>query len=232
MLPADYPGQPFDLAPGVSCATGNGCQTGVCFEDSNTCARSCLADRDCADGEVCWAVWSGDDVMVGLHLCIGGDLTTYKAEGSACASGTECNSGLCAGRCDNGAPCNQNGNCAAGTCNGSCVAHCRSNADCASEAAGSAAPQSCGPWPTRIDDSGMGAWVTSCLPKYFNGTGADASACASHEDCRSDWCIDAICTTPCGISDDCTGALQGRHCLPVSFVDDRGEAISSLPFCL
>ncbi len=222
-LDATYPGQPFDMAPGSSCAAGNGCQTSVCYSTTQECARACIAGRDCASGEVCWAVTNSLGDMLGYHLCTSSDTTTYTVSGGACNDNFECDSGLCVGTCDDGAPCNATANCSSGVCNGTCRDHCRSNADCS-------ITQSCNPWPT-VTGFTFSGWVPTCLPKFYAGTQNDGSSCAQDADCASDWCIGSICTTPCAITADCTGGLSGTMCTPMSFVDSAGTPVYSMAFC-
>jgi hypothetical protein len=223
MLPSTFPGQPFTQAPGASCSSGNACQTSVCFSESGECARGCAANRDCAAGEVCYALMYATGVNTGEDFCFPSDTTTYKPVDAACSDTQECDSGLCEGKCANGALCNTSGDCASGTCVGTCRDHCRSNADCK-------ATEACNPWPTKAGTPGSG-WVPSCSPKYYSGTKLDGAACAADSECNSDWCVGSICTTPCAIKADCTGALAGKSCQAVGFVDANDNPVYSLAFC-
>ena len=220
MLSSTYPGQPFNQAP---CASGNACQTSVCFTDVNECARACAANRDCNAGEVCYALVDSAGANSGWDFCFGSDTTTYKAVGLACNNAVECDSGLCEGTCSDGKLCNKNTDCASGTCTGKCRDHCRSNADCKST-------EACNPWPTTIGTPNSG-WVPTCSPKYYSGTKTDGSACTDDSECKSDWCVGSICSTPCAIKADCTGGLAGKNCEALSFVDSSNNPVYSLAFC-
>ncbi|MBI3180139.1 MAG: hypothetical protein HYZ27_10785, partial [Deltaproteobacteria bacterium] len=208
-LSSTYPGQPFDMAPGASCSSRNGCQTSVCY--TSGCARQCAANRDCAASEVCYALPNGN--LEGMqHHCFYSDTVNYGPTGGSCGDSAECDTGVGTGECWEGGACGLAADCLFG-CEGTCRDHCRSNADCA-------AGQSCNPWP--MDVFTPQNFVPVCLPKYFNGTQADGTSCSSDGNCASDWCIGGICTTPCAINADCTGALAGRFCEPLSFVDSSG----------
>ncbi len=226
---ADFPGVPFTLAPGSDCSSGNACQTSICYSDSQECARACLANRDCDTGDVCYAVWADDgSVTLGDHLCYYSDTENYLAAGAICSSGLECDSGLCAGTCSQGGTaCNSDLDCDANdTCSGTCVDHCRSNSDCSSTDA-------CTPWPTLTDANGSySGWVPACLPKYYNGTQANGTTCSDHSDCKSDWCVSGICTSPCGITADCTGSLAGKACKLVTFTNSNNQPSYAMTFCL
>ncbi len=218
-LASDYPGQPFDLAPGAACASRNGCQTSVCY--ASGCAHQCAANRDCAANEVCYALPAAS--LPGTqHHCFYSDTVNFLPTGAACADSAECDTGVCVGECWEGGACGFVLDCLLG-CEGTCRDHCRSNADCA-------VGQSCNPWP--MDVFTPASFVPICLPKYFSGTQADGTSCSADGNCASDWCVGGICTTPCGISADCTGALAGTFCEPLSFVDDTGTPVYAMAFCL
>ncbi len=223
-MSSTYPGLPFDQAPGASCADHNGCQTSVCYSDTHTCARACLANRDCNAGEVCYSLIDEDGAAMGYDLCFDSDTSAYKAAGVACAQNWECDSGLCVGTCANGSPCNGSADCGGQACTGTCRDHCRSNSDCPSS-------QSCNPWATVIATPKSG-WVATCMPKFFTGTQADGTSCTEDANCASDWCIGGICTTPCAIKADCTGALANKQCKPITFVDQSDNPVYALGFCL
>jgi hypothetical protein len=70
------------------------------------------------------------------------------------------------------------------------------------------------------------------MPKYYDGSQADGTACSQDSDCASDWCVQSTCTTPCAITADCTGALAGKLCEPITFVDSNQDPVYSLSFCL
>jgi hypothetical protein len=211
VLDAATPGYPFDLLPGESCADGGGCQSGACDAETLLCVRACQADRDCGGNEICWAEHDEGGRMTGRNLCTAKTAVGPLPDGSDCHDSIACDSGLCLGFClgGYGDPCNSNADCFTGECSGTCRNHCRSAADCYSV-------ESCNPWPTRLGDD-PGAYVKSCDGRLYFGTAPDASACDAHAECASDWCVGGICTTPCAIDDDCTGALATRHCQPRIF---------------
>ena len=201
-------GYPFTTAPGGSCTDeSNSCQTNICL-GSNTCARTCLADRDCGYSEVCWAehyfadTVEQETIMTGSHYCMASELENYKYAGESCTDNYECDSGLCSGVC---------------------LDHCRSNADCY-------AGEACN--PMTLDSANDEMIVPVCTAKYGDGTLADGAACTSYTECASDWCIRNICTTMCDISEDCTGNLSSAYCDPITFVDDSDVEDYSLSFCL
>ncbi|MBI5510446.1 MAG: hypothetical protein HY903_16945 [Deltaproteobacteria bacterium] len=222
MLPASTPGQPFDQAPGASCAAGNRCQTGVCDSTTNTCVRSCAANRDCDAGEVCYAVIGTNNANTGEQFCYYSNTTDWAATGAECNNAYECDSGLCVGSCTNGDACNSNTDCTSGTCTGVCSDHCRSNADCATT-------EACNPWAL---DAVLGEnLVPVCTPKYYTGAQTDGSSCTTHSVCKSDWCVGGICTTPCAIKADCAGPLASKSCEPVTFNDTSGNPLYTMAFC-
>jgi len=223
LLNASTPGQPFDMAPGDDCTLRNGCQTGNCFADTN-CARSCGANRDCSVGDVCYAAMDSSGVHTAEHLCFDSDLANYAAVGEYCNNSVECDSGLCVGTCGilGIRDCNSSKDCSLlSLCHGTCANHCRSNADCPTG-------EACNPWATTA--SYFEGVVTVCTTKFFNGTATYGASCTSSSQCASDWCVGGICTTPCGTSADCTGALSQRKCTPLTFMDN-GEPLYSLTFC-
>lgn len=215
-LPASTPGQPFDQAPGTSCASHNGCQTGTC-NSSQMCARSCSANRDCDAGEVCYAINNE-------HFCYYSDISEYQAVGESCSSDVQCDSGVCKGECGSGSACNSSSNCGLfDSCSGTCRDHCRSNSDCSIS-------EACNPWPMNV--ASASGWIMVCTAKYFDGSQSDGTTCTDDGECASDWCVSGLCTTPCAISADCTGPLAGKSCTPRSFSDSNGDAIYSFSFCL
>lgn len=222
---SSYPGHGFTQLPGAACsASNNKCQTSTCFSETNTCARACLANRDCNSGEVCYAEWLEVGTS-GNHFCYGSDLANYRAAGASCNEGWECDSGLCGGTCNDGTTCNSSDDCTTGVCTGSCMDHCRSNSDCPSGDA-------CAPFPTYYSaNTGYGGYVPACMDKYYTGTAANGASCSSHSQCGSDWCVGGICTTPCGTKADCTGALSTTSCQLRSFVDSGGDPVYAMSFC-
>ncbi len=223
-LASTTPGHGFTQAPGASCASGNDCQTGVCMGDQ-TCARACLADRDCDADEVCYGEWADAETVTGYHLCYFSDPVAYTPAGGACNNGLECDSGVCVGTCDNGSLCNSDAECFFGSCVGTCADHCRSNADCGSGDA-------CAPWPMVVTyDNTYSSFVPVCMDKVYSGTQADGTACTSDGQCQSDWCQGGICTTPCGTSADCTGGLAGKKCTLRTFSDDTASITYAMSFC-
>jgi len=220
-LSSTWPGQPFTLSAGSSCASQNACQTSVCSADL-TCGRSCQADRDCNAGEGCWALPDGDGVLTGYHYCYPSDPANFKVAGQWCSEHAECDSGICAGYCDDGRACRVNADCGlnGGTCSPTCVSHCRDNSDCGSG-------DGCIPFPVKNLNSG---WSSVCMPKFFNGTQTDGTTCSVHSDCTSDWCVSGICTQPCGVPGDCAG-VPGTTCKPYEL--RNGVAVMyRLPFCV
>jgi hypothetical protein len=222
-LPASTPGQAFTQAPGTSCASANHCQTGVCDGD-DLCARGCRADRDCDSGEVCYAEWLSYDENNGEHFCYFSDTFSYLPSGAECASGAECDSGVCAGFCDDGYACNSDSDCPYGACAGNCMDHCRSNVDCSSA-------EACSPWP-MLTGAVYASWVPVCMDKLYTGSQAHGTSCSNDSQCLSDWCVEGICTMPCGITADCTGGLAGKKCEATSFTDSYGDPMFAMSFCL
>jgi hypothetical protein len=225
MLPAEYPGQPFSQRPGGSCASGNVCQTSICYDSYDRyheCARGCAADRDCEANECCQAM-ALNSAYSGYHVCLTSDPTNFKLAGEACGQASECDSGLCVGECSDGKSCNRSGDCASGNCAGICRDHCRANADCGAGLA-------CHPWPTKVAPA-KSSWVPACTPRRYNGAQNDGVACTQDSQCKSDWCIANICTTPCAITADCTGSLTGKKCEVTIFADDSSNPVHSMAFC-
>ncbi|MEL6544284.1 MAG: hypothetical protein AAFQ82_06635, partial [Myxococcota bacterium] len=225
-VPQTTAGSPFTTAPAGACtATGNGCQTSFC-QSSGTCARGCMANRDCNTGEVCFAVVDGDNISSGYHACVASDTATYKAAGEACSANLECDSGVCTGFCsNNGNPCDNSGDCGiGGTCQGACANHCRTNGDCSSN-------QTCLPWATKREGSSNSDWTPVCR-SGTGGSRTNGASCASDNDCASWWCVGGTCTEPCGSNADCTGTLSNKSCGPVTFTDGGGQPVYSMSFCV
>jgi hypothetical protein len=182
-----------------------------------------MADRDCEAGNVCYAYWYDLDTFAGLHLCAASD-PRYGAAGDACGNGAECDSGVCAGTCSTtDVACNTGTDCDSGVCTGTCREHCRSQTDCGSA-------EVCTLWPMETGATASG-FVPVCGAREGSGSGALGSACTSASQCRSEWCISGVCTTPCGTSDDCA-SISGTACEVVSFVDASATPVYAGAFCL
>lgn len=210
------PGQPFTSAPGAACSTANNsCQTSVCLP-GGACARSCMSNGDCNGGEVCRADGSGN------HYCV---TSTLSGAGTSCSSNSQCDSGVCTGRCSGtNTPCDSSSDCGGTSCQGTCANQCRSNDDCVSG-------QTCLPWAVQrggIDRD----WILTCQSGTSPGNQPNGSSCSVNSDCDSWWCIDEICTEPCGSNLDCTGGLASRDCGPVRFEDAQAQPVYSLAFCV
>ena len=214
------PGYPFTQMPGASCATANECVTGACDSTDQTCAAGCVANRDCGAGQVCYAGYTDG---VGDNLCDVSDTSRWLPVGSDCINGDECDSGICSGGCGfTGSLCNNNSECTFG-CSGTCLDHCRNNADCLSG-------EVCNLWPMDTADSAnLGAFVPVCMAKQFQGATADGGTCTADADCTSEWCIAGKCTTLCGTTADCSG-IASTTCALFTF-EDNGTPVFSAGFC-
>lgn len=185
-LGASAPGYPFTTPPGGACTeTDNACQTGVCNSDSQSCVVMCMADRDCASGEVCYA-YAVDDGY--LHVCWASDTTTYAATGESCTTHDDCDSGVCA--------------------DGVCANHCRTFGDCASGTACNYYPMSGTSGWTPVCTSGAGGSASlgatcsndnECASTWCLD-GLCTTPCATRDDCGDLDCIQVNFSSPTAIA--------------------------------
>lgn len=100
---------PVPLPLGASCGFGQSCGDGVC--NDGVCGE-CLADTDCADGEVCGQAFHVPGLLDAHTACVA---EGSRAVGEPCDGADECASGACGGQvcgecqdaslCDGGATC-------------------------------------------------------------------------------------------------------------------------------
>jgi Cys-rich repeat protein len=130
-----------DWAPG--CGTSN-----WCYPSSNLC-DNCTKNSDCPGTEFCGSsncgkqqcmCYSDSDCPLDVPSCVGGSVSTMTGGVCACTDNTQCPGGyVCETRppfqVNNGQTCNGNLQCGS-TAGGGCIAACASNADCATNFAG------------------------------------------------------------------------------------------------
>lgn len=111
----------------TSCIADSDCAVGeLCDSVTETCATECTTDAECAPGEICV-----DRAEQDGSICIADSGCTTDAD---CASGETCNTDT--GTCE-ASSCTTDADCPNGTCNtdtGQCeAAGCTDNSDCASD---------------------------------------------------------------------------------------------------
>lgn len=196
-------GAPFSTSPGGVCnSSSNGCQTGLCLT-SGTCVRACMANRDCNAGEVCFSQIGGDGNSTGYHVCVASDTQTYLPAGASCSSNGECDSGIC---------------------NGTCMDHCRTSADCF-------VGEACLPYATFQSGNERRDYTPVCQPDPSSGSKVLGEACTADSECSSSWCIGGECTSPCGSNNDCTGPLANKTCGAITLTNAQNEPVHSMSFC-
>jgi hypothetical protein len=175
LLPDSAPGNP-------------GCTPYLCTGASPGCPSNCVTNGDCAGGFYCDS----------FNLCV-----VKKNNGSTCATGPECTSGLCV-----------DGYCCDGICNASCDA-CNQVGNeglCSLRSAGTNGSPGCTPYlcdglsnncPASCTNdiecaSGNYCSGVACVAKKSTGT-----ACLAANECLSSNCVDGFCcNTGCGSACD------------------------------
>jgi hypothetical protein len=130
-----------DWTPG--CGTSN-----WCYPSNNLCGN-CAKNSDCPGTEFCGSgncgkqqcmCYSDSDCPLDVPTCVGGNASTQTGGVCACTDNTQCPGGyICETRppfqVNNGQTCNGSLQCGS-TAGGACIAACLSNADCATDFAG------------------------------------------------------------------------------------------------
>lgn len=178
-------GAPCLLPNGTACTLNSQCASGLCV-DGVCCDTSCNAvcKRCNITGSMgtCTNIAAGqdpDNECPGATNCNGAGACQQQLNGSACASGAECQSGFCV-----------DGVCCNSACSGTCQAcnNAGSVGTCSNIAAGADPANEC-------------AGAAVC-----NGAGAckalNGSACSLNSECLSGFCVDGVCcnaacTSPC-----------------------------------
>jgi hypothetical protein len=169
-----------------SCSADSDCRSGLCAGTScaDTCCSAAMAQAECAPGGTCaFGPFPGRSFDTHLTAYCSAAPGT-GANGSACASSSQCLGGLCAPQ---------------GLV---MVCHdaCRNSADCGSST------QECG------YGIAMSAIVTVCSASP--GAAIEGSSCTGNSECQSGFCDAASnrCTDVCFADTDCT--VDGWRCRP------------------
>lgn len=198
---APQPDQPKKL--GELCAYSSQCESGLCVGVSQTqsyCRAKCNPNTPtCAQGTYCAPLQSSGGA------CIPGDPPggsgQKKPNGQACVSGSDCESGVCAGDQTSG------------------QYYCRQQCQPATPNCGQ--NESC----VGFADSGGGACIPSASTTQQNDKGTGAP-CGGDAECTSKQCIrlaedaPAFCTATCAQDSDCPCGMEcsntsiGKLCIP------------------
>ncbi len=191
-------------APGVGCAVGTDCDSGVCGDDL------LCAEPTCADG-----LTNGDESDVDC----GGDTCLPCIPGEGCVLDDDCDSGVCSDALVCAAPgCSDdvaNGDETDVDCGGSCPATCPDGARCNDD-------DECDSRICLVDDT---CAVPTCSDGVSNGAetdidcgGAQCNDCGAGKqcngagDCASNICTGGTCRCPSGMT-TVPIALGGSYCI-------------------
>jgi len=196
------PARTCDGAGSCKTVTTSLCDPYACDTTNKVCKTTCASTTDCASPNTC---------TLPAGTC------GQKPLGATCASGSECNSGLC-----------QQSTCCSTTCSGTCVSCANSAGSCSAVAAGTdplnqctmAAASTCG-LDGFCDGSG------ACR-KYASGTSCAAATCTGNTLTPAASCNGSgTCVTPatvncspylCGTGACKTTCASNSDCLAPNFV--------------
>jgi hypothetical protein len=190
-----------DCETGLLCGTSTLLTTAIVPVNSQPiCTKPCCSTTECAAGFVCFSGATGGNYCVSAEKADRTPPTAGgKSAGQSCSVGTECRSGLCAGRCQNapGVACDKASDCQSGGCSGTrrCVDTCCGANECASGST------------CRILTVDTHV-VWSCgAPNSGSGAKDLDASCTATTDCKNDNCVgfpQKRCTPPCCRTSDCT----------------------------
>jgi hypothetical protein len=217
------------LPNGQTCANNGQCKSGNCPPQDGVCCNlpclgtcsACLASKTGSTTGTCDDVTAGtnpDGDCVGASTCNGSGACTLLPNGSPCATGSQCQSGICP---------TQDGLCCSSACNGLC--------------------QSCtGMFTGGIDGTcanilnGLDP-TNECAGAACNGSGAcnlapNGSSCTSDSQCMNGNCpanVHVCCDQPCnGTCQSCaiadTGVATGTCAFIQSGIDPYGQCGGTL----
>jgi hypothetical protein len=186
---------------GVLCPCDNAsdCATRVCAQSitvgptvygaaggTNFCSMGCCTSADCPAGTVCFASGQGGQYCVKPEW-LGRSTPSAVAGGggTACSTGADCRSGICAGS----------------ACADTCCSLAASSVECAN---GAACAFGAFPGKAGVDTHFAPLCATATLTSGSSGFGA---ACQNNAECQGGLCYQTgsggNCTNPCRTQDEC-----------------------------
>ncbi len=188
-----------DCKVGPICGTSTLLTTEIVPSNSKPiCTRTCCTSEDCPSGFVCFGTGTGGNYCVAASKA-GRTLpaTGGKGPGDTCVEGSDCRSGLCAGRCANVVgQCSKDSECTTGSCSLRCADTCCGDS-------------TCGTSTCRIETIATHViWACAAPnPSPAKDTGI-SQTCAATTDCKNDNCVfgtfpNKRCTPTCCKSADC-----------------------------
>lgn len=180
-------------SPLAEATTVGACGAYACDGISGACPTTCTASRQCATG----------------HYCAGGSCAPLKAQGTACASNSECSSNFCA-----------DGVCCDGACSGSCD-RCNlggTTGTCSPAPASDPGSPACG--GTVVCNGSLVDCPITCASGCPSNTYCGGMYCAAKKppgvscgapgECLSNFCADGVCCdSACGGACDACSVAQG-----------------------
>lgn len=164
---------------GSACGSDVECAQGFCVDTDELGVSGAGSGRTCASACCTDEDCDAEAVCVvsgsGLRACLPTRIASREAGGARCSEAIECASGICAGR--------------------TCASTCSTSDDC---------PFDCVLNIGAALSAGDSVWACGANPL---GRGEDGESCFSGDPtaCQSALCLDRVCRTPCGSSEDCTG---------------------------
>ncbi len=252
---------------GDVCTGGDSCQAGACVSGTtDVCA--CTETAECAqfdDGDKCNGIWTCQNNHCTYDAATVVDCSSYgvgtcevpvcNAATGACEAATAADGATC----DDGDDCTDPDTCTNGTCGGTFICECMTDADCAGNAKGEqCVDNNCAPCDST-DDAGCSAFAPRCVNNSacvecledadcvgnINGEQCVGNLCrvcdaadnnAGCTDAAAPVCKDGTSCVECLQDTDCAGNANGEQCVEdactlCDTADNAGCTDAAAPLC-